>query len=75
MLHLLSKRLFSTTPPTTAQGTATKLSHVRLNFKDFAQKLPLIKQNVLNRKATSYANADLVNHLYEEYRRMKFDLD
>jgi seryl-tRNA synthetase len=48
---------------------------VRLNFKDFAQKLPLIKQNVINRKATGYANPDLVNHLYEEYRRMKFEID
>lgn len=51
------------------------MSHVRLNFKDFNQKLPLIKQNVLNRKASGYANPDLVNHLYEDYKRMKFDID
>ena len=48
---------------------------MRLNFKDFNSKLPLIKQNVLNRKAGSYANPDLVSHLYEEYRRLKHDID
>jgi seryl-tRNA synthetase len=51
------------------------MSHVRLNFKDFATKLPLIRQNVINRKAQGYANADLVNHLYEEYRKAKFEID
>jgi seryl-tRNA synthetase len=51
------------------------MSHVRLNFKDFNSKLPLIKQNVINRKAGAYANPDLVNHLYEDYKRMKFDID
>ena len=56
-------------------GQATKMSHVRLNFKDFSEKLPLIKQNVINRKATSYADADLVNRLYEDYRKMKFEID
>lgn len=53
----------------------TKLSHVRLNFKDFAQKLPLIKQNVLNRKAQGYANPELVNKLHEDYRRLRHDCD
>eukprot|EP00347_Sterkiella_histriomuscorum_P002811 403366713 len=53
----------------------TKLSHVRLNFKDFNQKLPLIKQNVINRNAQKYANADLVNHLYEEYRKKRYEID
>jgi len=49
----LSKLLFSTAAkqPQQSVGTATKLSHVRLNFKDFNAKLPLIKQNVINRKA------------------------
>ena len=31
----------------------TKMSHLRLNFKDFALKLPLIQQNVKNRNAAS----------------------
>jgi ribosomal protein L10 len=66
----ISRFLFST-----SNVSPTKLSHVRLNFKEFNQKLPLIKQNVINRKALSYANADLVNHLYEEYRTLKFDID
>jgi seryl-tRNA synthetase len=48
---------------------------VRLNLKDFKAKLPLIRQNILNRKAQGYANADLVNHLYEEYRRARFEID
>lgn len=30
---------------------------------------------MINRKAGSYANPDLVNHLYEDYRRLKFDID
>lgn len=66
----ISKFLFSN-----SHVSPTKLSHVRLNFKEFNHKLPLIKQNVINRKALSYANADLVNNLYEEYRTLKFDID
>jgi seryl-tRNA synthetase len=73
MLKHMSLRLFS--KQSAQQGQATKLSHVRLNLKDFNQKLPLIKQNVLNRKAGSYANPELVNHLYEEYRKLKHDID
>lgn len=30
---------------------------------------------MINRKAQSYANADLVNHLYEEYRNAKYEID
>jgi hypothetical protein len=33
--------------------TMTKMSHMRLNLRDFNEKLPLIKQNVINRKAES----------------------
>lgn len=75
----LSRMLFSTSSQKqavqAAVGQATKMSHVRLNFKDFSEKLPMIRQNVINRKATNYANADLVNKLYEDYRKMKFEID
>ena len=30
---------------------------------------------MINRKAQGYANPDLVNHLYEDYRRVKYDVD
>lgn len=70
----LSKYLFSTSPLNPPQQVA-KLSHMRLNFRDFNQKLPLIKQNVINRKAGNYANPDLVSHLYEQFRLLKFDID
>ena len=34
----------------------TKMSHLRINLKDYASKLPLINQNVINRKAESNLN-------------------
>ena len=30
---------------------------------------------MLNRKADTYANPDLVNNLYEQYRLLKYDID
>jgi seryl-tRNA synthetase len=30
---------------------------------------------VINRKAEAYANPDLVNKLYEQYRVLKYDID
>ncbi len=69
MMHRsLAKYYFSTAQP-------LKLQHIRLNLKDFHQKLPLIKQNVLNRKAQSYSNPELVNNLYEQYKQAKYDID
>ena len=53
----------------------SKLSHLRLNFKDINSNLQLIKQNVVNRKACSYANPDLVGLLYSEYRLKRHELD
>jgi hypothetical protein len=70
-----------------AVPTMTKLSHIRLNFRDFDKKLPLIRQNVINRNASSnlnifqshrtleIANPDSVNALYEEFRTKRYDLD
>lgn len=74
MLLNTLRRAFSKQAPSQS-NQVTKLSHVRLNFKEYAQKLPLIKQNVLNRKADGYANPDLVNQLYEKYRVLKYDID
>ena len=42
MLFHTLRRAFSKQAPTQS-NQVTKLLHVRLNFKDFAQKLPLIK--------------------------------
>ena len=53
----------------------SKMSHVRLNFKEIHNNLPLIKQNIKNRKADSYANADLVGQLYQQYRIQRHELD
>lgn len=75
MLLQTLRRAFSKQTPSNTGNQVTKMSHVRLNFKDFAQKLPLIKQNVLNRKAEGYANPDLVHNLYEQYRVLKYDID
>lgn len=51
-----------------------KLSHYRLSLSKMSGNIDLIKQNVFNRKA-NYSDPDLVQHLYEEYRAKRHDLD
>lgn len=53
----------------------SKLAHVRLNLKEMSSNINYIKQNVINRKAQAYADPNLVENLYQEYRTQRHDLD
>jgi len=67
----LARRLFSTKPKDneTVRKSITeisKLAHVRLDLNKVTSEniLPLVRQNVKNRKAEHYANPDIVAQLY-----------
>ena len=51
------------------------MQHYRLSLTDIHNNIELIKQNTINRKAQSYANPQLVELLYQEYRIKKKELD
>ena len=55
----------------------TKLAHVRLDLGKVTSDniLPLVRQNVKNRKAEKYANPDLVATLHHQYRTLQFEVD
>ena len=55
----------------------TKLQHVKLDLAALMQPnmLPLLKQNVINRKASSYANVDLVYNHYQKHRSLLKELE
>jgi len=52
-----------------------KLANVRLNLRNFEENLALVKQNVLNRNADTYASPDLVLGMYTQYKEQRRDLD
>ena len=55
----------------------TKLAHMRLDLGKVltANNMPLIRQNVRNRKADSYADPDRVLALYTDFKHIRFELD
>lgn len=59
-----------------AVNEITKLSHVRLDLNKMTSDsiLPLLRQNVKNRKAF-YANPDLVAQLHGQYKTILFELE
>lgn len=63
-------RLFSTTN-VKAVNPITKLQHVKLDLPRLLQPnmVPLIRQNIINRKA-NYADIDGVLRHYEHYRTL-----
>ena len=55
----------------------TKLQHCRLDLTYVLSEnnLPLIRQNVINRKASTYADPDRVAQLHSQFRTLKHELD
>ena len=55
----------------------TKLAHVKLDLAKIMQPnmIPLIRQNIINRKATSYASVDLVSNLYDKYKVLLHEVE
>ena len=55
----------------------TKLAHMRLDLGKVLTEnnIPLLRQNVKNRKAQSYADPDRVVSLYNEHKQTRFELD
>ena len=60
-----------------AINPATRLSHVRLDLANVLSEsnLPLVRQNVKNRKAQGYADPDRVAMLYNKFRSLRFEID
>ena len=55
----------------------TKLAHMRLDLGKLLveNNIPLLRQNVKNRKANSYSDPDRVVTLFNEHKRIRFELD
>ncbi len=71
----LRKALFSSSAKTV--NPITKIAHARFDLAKMLQpnNLPLIRQNVKNRKADSYADPDRVLALHNEFKTIRFELD
>ena len=53
----------------------TKLAHVKLDLGRVLSEnnLPLVRQNVKNRKAEAYADPDRVAMLYNRFRTLRYE--
>lgn len=54
----------------------TKLQHVKLDLNKLLapNMIPLIRQNIKNRKA-NYADVDLVVQTYEKFRVLQYEIE
>ncbi len=60
-----------------AVNPITKLAHMRLDLGKTLtpENMPLLRQNVKNRKAESYADPDRVLTLFNDFRQIRHELD